>query len=122
MSDIRLTHMGGPTLLIEVEGWRLLTDPTFDPAGGTYPFLPTIKLVKLAGPAVAARDLLPIDAVLLSHDEHDDNLDLAGRELLPDVGVVITTTSGAGRLGARHAASTRGRRPGSRRRAGRRSR
>ena len=29
-----LTHIGGPTLLVEVAGWRLLTDPTFDPAGG----------------------------------------------------------------------------------------
>jgi L-ascorbate metabolism protein UlaG (beta-lactamase superfamily) len=24
---VRLTHSGGPTVLIEVEGWRLLTDP-----------------------------------------------------------------------------------------------
>jgi len=23
---VRLTHSGGPTVLIEVEGWRLLTD------------------------------------------------------------------------------------------------
>jgi hypothetical protein len=25
----RITHIGGPTALIEVDGWRLLTDPTF---------------------------------------------------------------------------------------------
>jgi L-ascorbate metabolism protein UlaG (beta-lactamase superfamily) len=31
MTDIRVTHVGGPTVLIEVGGWRLLTDPTFDP-------------------------------------------------------------------------------------------
>jgi hypothetical protein len=30
-TEIRITHIGGPTALIEVEGWRLLTDPTFDP-------------------------------------------------------------------------------------------
>jgi hypothetical protein len=29
--EVRLTHIGGPTLLIEVGGWRLLTDPTVDP-------------------------------------------------------------------------------------------
>ena len=29
-----LTHIGGPTAMIEVGGIRLLTDPTFDPAGG----------------------------------------------------------------------------------------
>ena len=27
------THIGGPTVLVEVAGLRLLTDPTFDPAG-----------------------------------------------------------------------------------------
>jgi hypothetical protein len=26
--DVRLTHIGGRTLLIEAAGWRLLTDPT----------------------------------------------------------------------------------------------
>ena len=30
MTDLRITHIGGPTALIEVDGWRLLTDPTFD--------------------------------------------------------------------------------------------
>jgi L-ascorbate metabolism protein UlaG (beta-lactamase superfamily) len=50
---------------------------------------------KLAGPAIPAADLGPIDAVLLSHEHHGDNLDPAGRALLPSVGVVITTVSGA---------------------------
>jgi L-ascorbate metabolism protein UlaG (beta-lactamase superfamily) len=35
---IWLTHVGGPTLLVEVGGWRLLTDPTFDPRGRRYRF------------------------------------------------------------------------------------
>jgi L-ascorbate metabolism protein UlaG (beta-lactamase superfamily) len=54
---------------------------------------------KLTGPAIAAADLGPLDAVLLSHDRHYDNLDTAGRALLPAAGVVLTTASGAGRLG-----------------------
>jgi hypothetical protein len=38
--------------------------------------------------------------VLLSHDHHGDNLDGAGRALLPAAGAVLTTsTTGAGRLG-----------------------
>jgi len=37
--------------------------------------------------------------VLLTHDHHDDNLDDAGRALLPSAGVVVTTASGAKRLG-----------------------
>ncbi len=100
MKDVRITHVGGPTVLIEAAGWRLLTDPTFDPPGRRYVFGWGTSSRKLAGPAVAAADLGPIDAVLLSHDHHDDNLDEAGRALLPSAGVVVTTASGAGRLGA----------------------
>jgi L-ascorbate metabolism protein UlaG (beta-lactamase superfamily) len=53
----------------------------------------------LTGPAIAAADLGPIDAVLVSHDHHGDNLNSAGRALLPTAGAVLTTTTGAGRLG-----------------------
>jgi L-ascorbate metabolism protein UlaG (beta-lactamase superfamily) len=97
--DVRVTHIGGPTVLIEVRGWRLLTDPTFDPAGGSYRFGWGTGSRKLAGPAIAASDVGPIDAVLLSHDHHEDNLDPAGRALLPSAGTVITTVPGAKRLG-----------------------
>ena len=97
--NVELTHIGGPTVLIEVGGWRLLTDPTFDPAGGDYRFGWGTGSRKLAGPAVAAADIGPIDAVLLSHDHHDDNLDAAGRALLPSAGSVLTTVAGAKRLG-----------------------
>ena len=97
--SVRITHIGGPTALIEVDGWRLLTDPTFDAPGGRYFFGWGTMSRKLAGPAIPASDLTPIDAVLLSHDHHADNLDPAGRALLPSAGAVITTASGAKRLG-----------------------
>ena len=38
MTEVTLTHIGGPTVLLEVEGWRLLTDPTFDAPGRRYTF------------------------------------------------------------------------------------
>jgi hypothetical protein len=38
MTTLRVTHIGGPTALIEVNGWRLLTDPTFDAPGRRYSF------------------------------------------------------------------------------------
>jgi L-ascorbate metabolism protein UlaG (beta-lactamase superfamily) len=99
VGSIRITHLGGPTALIEFGGWRLLTDPTFDPPGRSYRFGWGTGSRKLAGPALAADELGPIDAVLLSHDHHDDNLDPAGRALLPSAGVVVTTQAGARRLG-----------------------
>jgi L-ascorbate metabolism protein UlaG (beta-lactamase superfamily) len=99
VSNVRLTHIGGPTLLIEFEGWRLLTDPTFDPAGGDYKFGWGTGSTKLTEPSIGPGEVGAIDAVLLSHDHHDDNLDAAGRALLPSAGTVITTVPGAKRLG-----------------------
>jgi L-ascorbate metabolism protein UlaG (beta-lactamase superfamily) len=99
MKDVWITHIGGPTVLIEVAGWRLLTDPTFDPAGDEYHFGWGTGSRKVAGPAIDTGDLGSIDAVLLSHDHHDDNLDRAGRELLPSAGAIVTTVAGAKRLG-----------------------
>ncbi len=97
--QVTLTHIGGPTVLIEAGGWRLLTDPTFDPAGGDYRFGWGTGSSKLAGPAIAASEVGHIDAVLLSHDHHEDNLDAAGRAMLPAADSVITTVPGAKRLG-----------------------
>jgi L-ascorbate metabolism protein UlaG (beta-lactamase superfamily) len=99
VNGVRLTHIGGPTVLIEVGGWRLLTDPTFDAPGRRYYFGWGAASRKLAGPAIAASELGPIDAVLLTHDHHDDNLDAAGRALLGSTQTVVTTASGAQRLG-----------------------
>jgi L-ascorbate metabolism protein UlaG (beta-lactamase superfamily) len=97
-SDLRLTYVGGPTALLEWRGLRLLTDPTFDPAGTSYD-LPGYSLRKTQPPAVEANGMGELDAVLLSHDHHLDNLDEAGRALLPRAGRVLTTVDGAGRLG-----------------------
>src|SRR5689334_4727340 len=108
MSTMRITHIGGPTALIEVGGWRILTDPTFDAPGRRYTFAPGIFSKKLAGPALAAQDLGAIDAVLLSHDHHEDNLDPAGRALLPGAGTVVTTQSGAKRLAKQGATNAQG--------------
>lgn len=100
MSEVRITYVGGPTALLELAGLRLLTDPTFDPAGGHYSFGLGTSSDKLQGPAMSPEQLGTIDAVLLSHDQHDDNLDAAGRAMLPQAGRVITTPSGSRRLGA----------------------
>jgi L-ascorbate metabolism protein UlaG (beta-lactamase superfamily) len=93
-----ITLIGGPTALIEIDGFRLLTDPTFD-APGDYP-LPHVTLEKLTGPALSADQIGEIDAVLLSHDQHSDNLDHSGKDFLAKAKRVLTTEVGAKRLGA----------------------
>jgi L-ascorbate metabolism protein UlaG (beta-lactamase superfamily) len=94
----RITYIGGPTALVELGGFRLLTDPTFDPAGSEYPTA-AYTLRKTQGPAVDVNAIGDIDAVLLSHDHHFDNLDVAGRAMLASAHKVITTPAGARRLG-----------------------
>lgn len=95
---IKITAIGGPTALVEVDGFRFITDPTFDEAGGDYG-PGTVTLHKNQGPAISLDQLPPIDWVLLSHDQHADNLDHSGRELVNRVGRVVTTAVGAQRLG-----------------------
>jgi L-ascorbate metabolism protein UlaG (beta-lactamase superfamily) len=98
MDSLRITLIGGPTALIEIDGFRLLTDPTFDPPGSYQ--LPHVKLEKLTGPALSAESIGAIDAVLLSHDQHSDNLDHSGKDFLGKAKRVLTTQAGAKRLGS----------------------
>ena len=118
MNDIVLTHIGGPTVLLEMDDWRILTDPTFDAPGRRYSFGFGTSSVKIEAPAVPLEDLGPLDAVLLTHDHHADNLDDVGRALLPNVPIVVTTHPGSRRLaapnvrGLRAWSSTRLERPG----------
>jgi L-ascorbate metabolism protein UlaG (beta-lactamase superfamily) len=97
MSSLTITLIGGPTALIEIDGFRLLTDPTFD-APGAYQ-LPHVTLEKLTGPALSAEAIGKVDAVLLSHDQHADNLDHSGKDFLMQATRVLTTVAGAARLG-----------------------
>jgi L-ascorbate metabolism protein UlaG (beta-lactamase superfamily) len=99
VNGVRLTHIGGPTVLIEVAGWRILTDPTFDEPGRRYKFGWGTSSRKVAGPAISVDEVGSIDAVLLSHEHHADNLDELGRTVLAAADVVVTTVSGARRVG-----------------------
>jgi L-ascorbate metabolism protein UlaG (beta-lactamase superfamily) len=95
MTNISALLIGGPTVHLAYAGLSFLTDPTFDEPG-EYPG--AVTLYKLTGPAVPASALGPIDAVLLSHDQHDDNLDRAGRALLDEVPLVLGTPESAERI------------------------
>jgi L-ascorbate metabolism protein UlaG (beta-lactamase superfamily) len=103
---VKVTYLGTATVLVELGDVRFLTDPAFDPAGTHYHFNPWYAPKKwfasertYAAPLEVAA-LPVIDAVLVSHDQHADNLDIAGRRLLASAAVprVITTLPGAKRL------------------------
>lgn len=101
-NHITVTRIGGPTVLIEVDGWRIIVDPTFDAAGRKYSFGAGTSSVKTADPAIALADLGRIDLALVSHDQHADNLDDAGRALLADCEHVLTTVKAAQRIAKPH--------------------
>ena len=95
----QITYLGGATFLIEIGAFRLLTDPGFDPNRTEKSEGPGHLLTKIMGPPVPVEEIGPIDAVLLSHQQHFDNLDISGRALLSKVGRVLTTPESAAALG-----------------------
>lgn len=97
MNGLGLRYLGGPTALLELGGLRLLVDPTFD-AAGPHPVGARV-LTKTADAVVGPDELPPVDAVLLSHDQHPDNLDEGGRAFLPTAPLVLSTGQAATRLG-----------------------
>ncbi|GHH85057.1 MBL fold metallo-hydrolase [Streptomyces sulfonofaciens] len=94
---IRIESVGGPTAILEIGGVRLITDPTFDEPQ-EYDLGPGRLLAKTAASALGPDDVGPVDAVLLSHDQHVDNLDVSGRAYLARVPLVLTTLSATERL------------------------
>ena len=93
---MRVRYLGGPTAVLELGGLRLLTDPTLDPPGDYR--VGDRLLTKTQEPALRRAELGPIDAVLLSHDQHPDNLDNGGRAYLRSVPVVFSTAAARERL------------------------
>jgi L-ascorbate metabolism protein UlaG (beta-lactamase superfamily) len=85
--------LGGPTTLIDIGGLRILVDPTFDDPGRHGP------VTKTTGPAITEDALGPVDLVLLSHDQHPDNLDDRGRAFALAAPLILTGPLAADRLG-----------------------
>jgi L-ascorbate metabolism protein UlaG (beta-lactamase superfamily) len=84
--ELAITWVGHATVLVEIDGMRLLTDPVLRDRVG--------PLVRIA-PAVHADDLGVVDCVLLSH-LHADHADLPSLRALSLCGPVIVPR-GAGR-------------------------
>ena len=91
-SGLRATWLGHSTVLIEIDGLRVLTDPVWGPRASPS---------RLAGPKrfqpvpIALRALPPIDLVLVSHD-HYDHLDYPTIRELARHDVPFVTSLGVG--------------------------
>ncbi|CAG9948861.1 unnamed protein product [Clonostachys rosea f. rosea IK726] len=97
---VTITHIGTATAILEIDGITFLTDPFFSPAGSSWPLPHGGELKVSDDPALKLNQLPHIDAVLLSHENHPDNLDELGRQLL-DGRRVFTTPDGANNLAPR---------------------
>ncbi|KAK4170501.1 beta-lactamase superfamily domain-containing protein [Cladorrhinum sp. PSN259] len=98
-APLSITHIGTATAILHLDGVNIITDPFFSPAGSEWD-LGIVVLRNSDTPALGLADLPPIDAVLLSHEDHPDNLDEPGRQLL-DGRHVLTTPDGANKLAPR---------------------
>ena len=79
---LRVTWMGHSTLLIEIDGMTILTDPVW---GERASFVAFAGPKRFYPPTLRLKDLPPLDAVLLSHD-HYDHLD---RPTIEQLGVLL---------------------------------
>ena len=72
---MKITYIGHATLLLELGGAAILTDPNFDSKlGGVLP--------RVSAPGIALELLPPLDAILLTH-AHADHLSFASLQRLP---------------------------------------
>jgi L-ascorbate metabolism protein UlaG (beta-lactamase superfamily) len=100
-----ITHIGTATTLIELDDLTIVTDPYFSPKDTVWTGASGAKLISSYQPGLSLEQLPPIDLVLLSHEDHKDNLDDLGRRLL-DGRRVLTTQDGAKKLAPRPGVSS----------------
>ena len=90
--DLRVSWIGHSTMLIEIDGTRILTDPMFSDRASPATWVGPLRF---GPPALEIAELPPIDAVLISHD-HYDHLDVASIRALDAAGAPFFVPLGVG--------------------------
>jgi L-ascorbate metabolism protein UlaG (beta-lactamase superfamily) len=91
-SGLRATWLGHSTVLIEIDGWRVLTDPVWGPRASPSRFIGPKRFQPVP---IAVRELPSLDAVIVSHD-HYDHLDYTTMRQMRKATVPIVTSLGVG--------------------------
>lgn len=98
--QVSITYIDTACVLIDIGGFRIVTDPALDIKTGFFPKLvgmPFIFSKKTLNPNLNALSQ-PIHLALVSHDHHGDNLDDSGKKLLEKVPCIISTKGAERRL------------------------
>jgi L-ascorbate metabolism protein UlaG (beta-lactamase superfamily) len=67
-SGLRVTWFGHSSLLLEIDGVRVLVDPVWDERASPFSWTGPKRF---SAPTIALEDLPPVDVVLISHDHYD---------------------------------------------------
>ena len=92
---ISITHIDTACIILDINGYRIMTDPVLDSPGKRYHFGYGIFSKKTSKPALNIEQIGKIDLILLSHHQHKDNFDKKGKEFAKNVSRIITTKPGA---------------------------
>ncbi len=91
-SGLRVTWLGHSTVLVEIDGRRVLTDPVWADRISPFPF---VGPRRFHATPISIDELPPLDAVLVSHD-HYDHLDAPTVRDLARLDVPFVTSLGVG--------------------------